>query len=85
MSRWYQEVNGYNFHNPLHSNGVTGHFTQVVWRNSLHFGCARVYGQRHSWFETYVVCNYYPPGNFNGQNKEMVLPRQIHFNFARKI
>ncbi|KAL5787959.1 hypothetical protein ACOSP7_004908 [Xanthoceras sorbifolium] len=40
------------------------HYTQVVWRNSVSLGCARVQCNNGWWF---VTCNYDPPGNYVGQ------------------
>ncbi|XP_022927847.1 basic form of pathogenesis-related protein 1-like [Cucurbita moschata] len=41
-----------------------GHYTQVVWRNTKHVGCARV-KCRNNWI--FVICSYDPPGNYVGQ------------------
>ncbi|KAJ4716075.1 Pathogenesis-related protein 1 [Melia azedarach] len=51
------------------SNSCTGgqqclHYTQVVWRNSVRLGCARVQCSNGWWF---VICNYDLPGNYVGQ------------------
>ena len=47
------------------SNSCVGgqclHYTQVVWRNSVRVGCARVKCANGWWF---VSCNYDPPGNY---------------------
>ncbi|KAF3939205.1 Natrin-2 [Dactylella cylindrospora] len=40
---WYNEVNKYDYNNPGFSS-ATGHFTQVVWKNSKQLGCAFVSG-----------------------------------------
>ena len=61
---WYNEVKSYNFNNPGFSSG-TGHFTQVVWKNSKEFGIG-LYCQNNKCFMT---GNYYPGGNF-GYNTE---------------
>ncbi|XP_013379182.1 multiple epidermal growth factor-like domains protein 10 isoform X2 [Lingula anatina] len=50
-----------------------GHYTQAVWADSHRVGCAVAecavkspfLGYRGVWY--YVVCNYYPPGNYIGQ------------------
>ncbi|CAH1441532.1 unnamed protein product [Lactuca virosa] len=43
---------------------MCGHYTQVVWRNSVRLGCARVQCNNDAWF---VTCNYDPPGNYVGE------------------
>jgi uncharacterized protein YkwD len=53
--RW--EIEKINY---LNSSGETGHYTQMVWRNSTELGCASA---RCSDGATLVSCNYNPPGN----------------------
>ncbi|KAJ8672875.1 hypothetical protein QAD02_004136 [Eretmocerus hayati] len=48
----------------------TGHFTQVVWRDSSELGVGMA---RNRNGEVYVVANYNPPGNFLGSFVENVL------------
>jgi pathogenesis-related protein 1 len=43
---------------------VCGHFTQVIWKNTQFVGCG---SGRAADGTTYIVCNYYPGGNFGGQ------------------
>ena len=52
---------------------MIGHFTQVVWNNSVEIGCGVAKGTDNF---VYGVCNYSPPGNFIGaQNyQNNVLP-----------
>lgn len=40
-------------------NSQTGHYTQVIWKNTKAIGCGSANG--------YVTCNYKPPGNLYGQ------------------
>ena len=49
---------------------VSGHFTQVVWKDSKHLGVGKA---RSSNGKIIVVANYDPPGNFIGQYKDNVL------------
>ncbi|GAB4838371.1 hypothetical protein Ancab_027905 [Ancistrocladus abbreviatus] len=44
---------------------VCGHYTQVVWRNSVHLGCARTQCLNGAWF---IICSYDPRGNIVGQS-----------------
>ena len=54
----------------------TGHFTQLVWQNTTHVGCAAVNcgkqrGQNGA-FSWYLVCEYWPAGNVIGMFEEEV-------------
>ena len=57
---WYNEIKYYNFNNPGFGMN-TGHFTQVVWKDSKEFGIG-LYCQNYKCFMT---GNYFPGGNFN--------------------
>ena len=57
---WYNEVKDYNFNNPGFSPN-TGHFTQVVWKDTKEFGIG-LYCNNNKCFMT---GNYFPSGNFN--------------------
>ncbi|KMT00995.1 hypothetical protein BVRB_9g222560 [Beta vulgaris subsp. vulgaris] len=62
---WVDEKVDYNYDsNNCASGKVCGHYTQVVWRNSVRLGCARVQCDNGGVF---VTCNYDPPGNYIGQ------------------
>jgi uncharacterized protein YkwD len=65
---WYGESKKYSFHHPGFSMS-TGHFTQVVWRDTKELGCARA---QCSGLDVWV-CQYDPPGNVEGQYRENVL------------
>ena len=80
----YKEViePGYNFNAKdliTKSNG-TSHFTQVIWKDSIHFGIAHAEGSL--WGEdgglkrkcAFVVARYSPGGNVPGEYQENVLP-----------
>lgn len=40
------------------------HYTQIVWRDSVHLGCARA-KCNNGW--VFVICSYSPPGNIEGE------------------
>lgn len=69
VEMWYREADGYSFASGGFSM-ETGHFTQLVWVASERLGCGvTTCGGLDVW-----VCNYDPPGNFEGQYRENVLP-----------
>ncbi|NEQ68309.1 MAG: secretion protein [Symploca sp. SIO2D2] len=76
VTSWYNEVSDYDYANPGFS-GKTGHFTQVVWKNSTELGCAAAQGVKtlggNQYNAYYVVCQYSPAGNFQGQFPDNVL------------
>ncbi|MFW9259305.1 CAP family protein [Nostoc sp. CALU 546] len=73
---WYSEITDYDYTKPVFS-GNTGHFTQVVWKGSTKLGCgaapgpATIEGTKYDGF--YVVCQYAPAGNVQGQFADNVL------------
>ncbi|MFZ3180588.1 MAG: CAP domain-containing protein, partial [Methylocystis silviterrae] len=84
---WYCEINVYDFNNPVVTGGVifgcdnnpnkvTGHFTQVVWRESTKLGCARNTCDLGGNSGTLWACEYDPPGNFNA-SQPGVLDRNV--------
>ena len=86
--RWYKnEACLYDYGNPVFSEG-TGHFTQTVWAGTREMGCALVStadvckkngiaegGGRDSM----LFCNYYPPGNRDGEFQANVNRPNTHF------
>ncbi len=69
---WYEEIDDYDFSDPGFSMR-TGHFTQVVWKNTKRMGCGMVpdCNGMDIW-----VCNYYPAGNFEGEYSKQVKPKK---------
>jgi uncharacterized protein YkwD len=69
---WYDEVRQYNFAAPGYQKG-TGHFTQIVWRDTREVGCAVASCSGKSFW----VCRYAPMGNIvkpAGYFEKNVLP-----------
>lgn len=72
---WYNELKDYSYASPGFSPQV-GHFTQMVWKGTTEVGCAVLNVKGSQWLETYVVCDYQPPGNVVGQFPANVPPRK---------
>jgi hypothetical protein len=67
---WVDERKQYNF-SAGRFDFNTGHFTQVVWRDTRELGCGlATCGDRAELW----VCNYSPPGNVMGMFQNQVLP-----------
>nr|QYF06693.1 pathogenesis-related protein 1g [Allium sativum]QYF06694.1 pathogenesis-related protein 1g [Allium sativum] len=65
VASWVSEQQYYDYNSNTCANGqVCGHYTQVVWANSVSIGCARVMCNTGGYF---ITCNYNPPGNYLGQ------------------
>lgn len=86
VQAWYKEIKDYDFKKAVFSPN-TGHFTQLVWKNTTKLGVGRA--RRYNLIDTcaialetlpfsgkvtFVVCNYDPPGNFKGKFSDNVLP-----------
>ena len=65
---WYAEKSEYDFSGESDA-GTAGHFTQLLWKESKELGVGYAAEGGHC----YVVCNYYPMGNFIGTFAENVL------------
>ena len=63
---WYNEIKNYDFNNPGFSLN-TGHFTQVVWKDSKEFGIGLYCSGA-----CYMTGNYYPGGNYNNMYSTQV-------------
>lgn len=71
VTSWVSEVAEYDY-STNGCSGVCGHYTQVVWADSSKLGCGVANCTTGSPFDGFPewqiwVCNYDPPGNFNGE------------------
>ncbi|XP_065218604.1 uncharacterized protein LOC135844371 isoform X2 [Planococcus citri] len=66
---WYDEIKLYT--KPEFS-AETGHFTQVVWRDTRKVGCGLCSKLDNGMTKVMVTCRYSPKGNIRGQFKENV-------------
>ncbi|XP_012281967.1 repressed by EFG1 protein 1 isoform X3 [Orussus abietinus] len=70
VNEWYAEESQHQYGKEP-TTLKTGHFTQLVWRDSSELGVGMAKNRNG---EVYVVCNYSPAGNFLGSFSENVLP-----------
>lgn len=68
IEAWGDERERYDFQKATFTE-ETGHFTQLVWRNTSDVGCGRRLCGTQGW---YLVCEYWPRGNVIGEFKDMV-------------
>ena len=78
VDAWVSEVAAYDYANnactPTGMISECGHYTQVVWRDSLRLGCGHTVCTTGSPFGAgnepwqFWVCDYDPPGNIVGQS-----------------
>jgi pathogenesis-related protein 1 len=61
---WMTEKPNYNYA-ANSCSGVCGHYTQIVWRNTVKVGCAISHCPSLR-FSDSIICDYGPGGNYNG-------------------
>jgi len=83
VAMWYNEEPLYDYNNPGW-NPATGHFTQVVWKNTTEIGCGYVTGCGTGWPNVWV-CQYNPPGNVIGQFAANVFPPGLGVSLAEAV
>jgi len=59
---WLEMRKHYNFQKAEFSE-LAGNFTQLVWKSTREIGVGIAWNKDG---KSIVVCNYYPPGNING-------------------
>jgi pathogenesis-related protein 1 len=74
VGAWAGEMQDYDYaSNTCPAGKQCGHYTQIVWRNTLRVGCAHRICESNSPFGPqapswdFWVCDYEPPGNWVGQ------------------
>jgi len=70
VQAWYDEVASPGFSNtdisPFVFSYGAGHYTQVVWAESVEVGCGLTYYDDDGWYATLIICNYAVGGNMQG-------------------
>ena len=74
---WYNEIKYYDFKKSEFS-AETGHFTQVIWKESTKMGVGYAKGRNGAKHTLYVVAQYTLPGNVEEAFSENVLPTTCH-------
>lgn len=65
VSLWGEEIKDYDYEtNSCIVGAICGHYTQLVWAESEKIGCGMV--RKDNGWEIWV-CNYDPPGNYQGE------------------
>ena len=64
VAMWVNEKANYDYNSNSCAGGECRHYTQVVWKNTVRLGCAKVICDNGG---TFIGCNYDPPGNYVGQ------------------
>ncbi|RSL39895.1 hypothetical protein CEP53_013733 [Fusarium sp. AF-6] len=72
VEAWGDERDDYNFKKGAFSK-KTGHFTQLVWKDTTDVGCGRKLCGERGW---YLVCEYWPRGNVIGQFTDQVYKQE---------
>ncbi|CAL8068382.1 unnamed protein product [Orchesella dallaii] len=73
---WYEEIKNYNWNGGPH-RGVTGHFTQTVWRDHEYVGYGYAFNPNCNGGQgaMFITARYFPVGNMQGAFEENVKPR----------
>ncbi|KAG6507868.1 pathogenesis-related protein PRMS-like [Zingiber officinale] len=64
VAKWSDERSRYHYDtNSCDQGADCTHYTQMVWRTTESMGCAKIICRNG---DTFIVCEYYPPGNYIG-------------------
>jgi len=64
VNSWMSEASTYDY--AANNINAAGHYTQIVWRNTVRIGCAIVNCSNYKYDST-VLCDYSPGGNSGSQ------------------
>ncbi|XP_040904488.1 peptidase inhibitor 16-like [Toxotes jaculatrix] len=72
LEKWFLEHLDYDYHNnTCDEDKMCGHYTQMVWADTHRVGCAFHLCNTMEGLEwervSFLVCNYFPAGNFEGE------------------
>ena len=84
MQGWVAEKNSYQGKPSATGTNVTGHYTQMVWRNTKEVGCATATSTANGGGREILVCRYSPPGNMVGQKPYSGEPRSCHGRYPNE-
>ena len=77
ISKWYNEINNYDWDFRENHNGTTRHFVQLVWKETTTVACAQVQNIEEKKGGVYTVCLYEPKAEYRDSELawENVFPR----------
>jgi len=74
VDKWYSEIGKFDWKMAdSDCQPGTGHFTQVVWKESTELGVAKAYDAKNGW---YTACVYLPAGNVPEEFGANVVPKK---------
>ena len=88
IEAWGNERSKYDFDRPTGFSNATGHFTQLVWKDTKSVGCGRKEcdnGNNAGSQGWLVVCEYWPAGNVEGEYKSQVQERRKASNILGDV
>lgn len=83
VNMWVSEKSSYDYNSNTCVGGECRHYTQVVWRNSVRLGCAKV--RSYDGRRTIISCNYDPPGNYINQRPFDIDPFRVPLSFNNDL
>ncbi|RWS23944.1 uncharacterized protein B4U80_03276 [Leptotrombidium deliense] len=71
VAKWNSEKELYDKTKPIYTP-ETANYTQITWRDTRYVGCSIANTAEECRFNSVTVCNYYKPGNKEGQFSDNV-------------